>query len=125
MSLNQEQVFALQSQILSLQAALKQDLLARQPQLSAVVAESGDSAQNDEMHHEELAQYLHQQHEWQALLRAQARLEQNSIDICSDCGSTIPYARLHAEPSAERCIVCQQALEDHDKRLHLQHHSSM
>ncbi len=125
MSLNQEQVFALHSKILSLQQSLKQELAARQPQLSNVVAEPGDRAQNDEMHHEELAQFLHQQHEWQALLRAQARLEQHTLDVCNECGATIPFARLHAEPTAERCIGCQQALEDHDKRLHLQQHSSM
>lgn len=125
MSLNQEQLFTLQSQILSLQRALKDDLAAKHPQHLDVVTESGDRAVNDEMHHEELAHYLHQQHEWQALLSAQARLEQNSIDICCECGQAIPYARLHAEPTAERCITCQQALEDHDKRLHLQQHSSM
>lgn len=125
MSLNQEQLVTLQSQLLSLQATLKHDLVAKRPQNLEVIAESGDRALNDEMHHDELAQYLHQQHEWQALLRALARLEQHSIDVCNECGKSIPFARLHAEPTAERCIDCQQALEDHDKRLHLQQHSSM
>jgi hypothetical protein len=38
---------------------------------------------------------------------------------------TIPFARLEAEPTAERCIDCQSKLEANDHRLHLHPHSSM
>lgn len=43
----------------------------------------------------------------------------NVADICSECGATIPFARLEAEPTAERCIDCQGKLEANDRAVRI------
>lgn len=42
---------------------------------------------------------------------ALGRIEEGSYGVCSVCGLDIAAARLQANPSAERCIVCQSAFE--------------
>lgn len=43
--------------------------------------------------------------------RALMRLEEGSFGQCMDCGQPIPLARLQAEPSAARCVSCQEIYE--------------
>ena len=43
--------------------------------------------------------------------RALKRLEDGAYGRCIDCDEPIPSARLHAYPSAARCIRCQEAFE--------------
>ncbi|MFO1323876.1 MAG: TraR/DksA family transcriptional regulator [Burkholderiales bacterium] len=47
---------------------------------------------------------------------AQGRLADGTYGECVDCGAAIPYARLAANPSAARCIACQEKLEAHQRR---------
>src|SRR5262245_22488030 len=42
---------------------------------------------------------------------ALARLSEGSYGLCEDCGQRIPQARLEAEPTALRCIQCQEIHE--------------
>jgi RNA polymerase-binding protein DksA len=42
---------------------------------------------------------------------ALARLSEGSYGLCEDCGQRIPEARLEAEPTALRCIRCQELYE--------------
>lgn len=42
---------------------------------------------------------------------ALARLSEGSYGLCEDCGQGIPQARLEAEPTALRCIQCQERYE--------------
>jgi len=42
---------------------------------------------------------------------ALARLSEGSYGRCEDCGQHIPEARLEAEPTALRCIRCQEKYE--------------
>ena len=42
---------------------------------------------------------------------ALARIQEGTYGFCVDCGQEIPRARLQANPSAERCILCQSARE--------------
>ena len=42
---------------------------------------------------------------------ALARLSEGSYGLCEDCGQRIPQARLEAEPTALRCIRCQELYE--------------
>jgi RNA polymerase-binding protein DksA len=39
------------------------------------------------------------------------RLSDGSYGLCEDCGQRIPQARLDAEPTALRCIKCQELYE--------------
>lgn len=42
---------------------------------------------------------------------AHRRMKDGSYGLCSQCGQDIGYARLRANPSAERCISCQTQFE--------------
>jgi len=44
------------------------------------------------------------------------RLKDGTYGECVDCGNDIPFARLHANPSASRCIACQERVEASQKR---------
>jgi DnaK suppressor protein len=44
------------------------------------------------------------------------RMKDGTYGECVDCGVHIPYARLHANPSAARCIACQEKLEASQRR---------
>ncbi|MBN8506029.1 MAG: TraR/DksA family transcriptional regulator [Burkholderiales bacterium] len=39
------------------------------------------------------------------------RLRADDYGACSDCGATIPFDRLRAQPVATRCVNCQQRAE--------------
>ncbi len=41
------------------------------------------------------------------------RIQAGTYGQCTDCGITIPPARLHVYPSAKRCIDCQSLAEQH------------
>lgn len=49
--------------------------------------------------------------ELQAIERALQRVADGSYGLCLQCGAPIPAARLHAQPTAERCVSCQAAAE--------------
>lgn len=42
---------------------------------------------------------------------ARARMEQGTYGKCAECGNEVPYERLEAMPSAERCAPCQEMYE--------------
>lgn len=44
------------------------------------------------------------------------RVKDGTYGECVDCGTHIPFARLHANPSASRCIACQERLEASQRR---------
>ena len=42
---------------------------------------------------------------------ALARINEGSYGLCESCGQEIPAARLQAEPTALRCVHCQELYE--------------
>src|SRR5262245_42517195 len=44
------------------------------------------------------------------------RMKDGTYGECVECGNDIPYARLQANPSASRCIACQERLEASQRR---------
>jgi DnaK suppressor protein len=46
-----------------------------------------------------------------AIDEALKRVADGSFGLCVDCGVNIPNARLHASPTALRCVACQEKLE--------------
>jgi RNA polymerase-binding protein DksA len=42
---------------------------------------------------------------------ALGRLNDGSYGLCADCDRAIPIARLEAEPTALRCVQCQELFE--------------
>ena len=47
---------------------------------------------------------------------ALTRVADGSYGTCVECGEPIPHARLAANPSAARCIACQERLEAGTRR---------
>ena len=41
------------------------------------------------------------------------RIEAGTYGECTDCGTEISAARLHATPEAARCVHCQEKAEQH------------
>lgn len=54
--------------------------------------------------------------ELSAVEAALARIEDGSYGVCSDCGEPIGWPRLNVQPTAERCIACQEKLESRTGR---------
>ncbi|MEO8508055.1 MAG: TraR/DksA C4-type zinc finger protein [Betaproteobacteria bacterium] len=50
---------------------------------------------------------------------ALGRIQDGTYGTCVECGMPIPYARLAANPSAPRCIACQEKLEAGQHRGHV------
>lgn len=57
--------------------------------------------------------------ELRAIRAALERIADGSYGLCVDCGAEIAAERLAAQPSAARCIGCQQAVEH--RHLTLRH----
>jgi DnaK suppressor protein len=49
--------------------------------------------------------------ELEAIQAALARLDAGTYGLCDTCGETISAARLTAMPMAQRCVACQERLE--------------
>jgi DnaK suppressor protein len=49
--------------------------------------------------------------ELNAIVRTRARIEDGSYGECLECGYAIPFERLEAQPTAERCAPCQDIYE--------------
>lgn len=49
--------------------------------------------------------------ELDAVDAALKRIEAGTYGVCTDCGTDIPAARLHAAPETPRCLSCQDKLE--------------
>jgi DnaK suppressor protein len=49
--------------------------------------------------------------ELRAIAAARMRMDEGNYGACVDCGTDIPYERLEALPTAERCAPCQEQYE--------------
>jgi DnaK suppressor protein len=45
------------------------------------------------------------------------RMDDGSYGTCTDCGESIGWPRLNAQPTAERCIACQEKVEKRAARM--------
>ena len=59
----------------------------------------------------ELAEIERDKEELAGILRARDQLVEGSYGNCVDCGQAIPIERLMVQPTALRCIGCQNAWE--------------
>ncbi|HZI82389.1 MAG TPA: TraR/DksA family transcriptional regulator [Casimicrobiaceae bacterium] len=48
---------------------------------------------------------------------ARVRIADGSYGTCVDCGEPIGWPRLNAQPTAERCIACQEKVERRAARI--------
>lgn len=71
------------------------------------VGDPGDESMALQLADLNLAEMENELREARAIERALERIKEQSYGYCSECGSEIPYARLEAYPTAERCMPCQ------------------
>lgn len=73
--------------------------------------QSGDWAQFDGERDLAMAIDQRETEELKAIDEALKRIANGSYGECTDCGVDIPAARLHASPTALRCLNCQERAE--------------
>lgn len=81
------------------------ELLDRQP------ADVGDQSFADMLADLNLAMLNRHVEELRETDAARTRVEDGTYGACEDCGADIGIDRLRAQPSARRCIVCQERRE--------------
>ena len=73
--------------------------------------QSGDRAQTEAERDVMFTLEERESAELVAIDDALQRIADGSYGLCVDCGVSIPTARLHANPTALRCVTCQDKLE--------------
>ncbi len=72
-----------------------------------------DRAQAISERNDEFAMNEHETAELGDIEAALERMDAGTYGQCTDCGVSIPSARLNAYPTAKRCIDCQTLKEQH------------
>ncbi len=70
-----------------------------------------DQAQAISERNDEFAMNEHETAELGDIEAAMERMDTGTYGQCTDCGASIPPARLNAYPTAKRCIDCQTVAE--------------
>ena len=70
-----------------------------------------DRAVSDWVRDVGIAQVVRDTRELDEVEAALRRVADKSYGACTDCGESIPRARLEASPAAIRCVPCQQKVE--------------
>ena len=71
------------------------------------VGDPGDESMAAQLVDLNLAEAQSEVRELRAIEEAFGRLADDTYGYCTECGTEIPYARLEAYPTAERCTECQ------------------
>ncbi|NIR59785.1 MAG: TraR/DksA family transcriptional regulator [Gammaproteobacteria bacterium] len=117
--LTREQSRALREQLQgrydTLIADVRQELLQadneRYAELAGLVHDPGDESVADLISDLDLADIDRHIGELRDLEAAFDRVRRGEYGICVDCGDDIGFDRLHAYPTAKRCLPCQQRHE--------------
>ncbi|MBH9554175.1 TraR/DksA family transcriptional regulator [Inhella gelatinilytica] len=102
----------LQQTALEREQTLQSGGVSRVEQAAQLLADDPDAPREHEGDREvtlELADRL--MGDARALNDALLRLRGGDYGLCTDCGSNIPFDRLKAQPTALRCIACQERAE--------------
>jgi DnaK suppressor protein len=77
-----------------------------------------DDALADAAAEMDVAMVIRESRELQEIEAALARIADGSYGICADCGGEIGSARLKANPTAKRCLHCQENSERARGQMH-------
>lgn len=90
--------------------------------LSGEVGDAGDRSVADLIADTGKAQMVRDMQEFNEVEAALARLDGGDYGLCEDCGVEIAAARLQVQPTAWRCVRCQQR---HEKTFDTPERSTM
>jgi len=80
-------------------------------QLAGAVHDAGDEAVANLLHDITLQSVHRDVEELRAVEAALERLAQGRLGTCTDCGEPVGAKRLEVQPTATRCIACEQRHE--------------
>lgn len=75
------------------------------------VEDDGERGEEEARHTVRRAEQGRDTLELRAIAAALQRMDEGGYGECVDCGCDIPLARLQVEPSAARCLSCQDKVE--------------
>jgi len=119
MSLQQEQLSNLRAALIARRATLTAEIrgeVARAREdtfgnIAGEVSDRGEEAVADLVFDLDNAEVSRDIGELRAIEAALARMADGGYGTCDDCGEQIAYERLNAQPTATRCVQCQQVHE--------------
>jgi RNA polymerase-binding transcription factor DksA len=97
----------LQMRVREAKAAAAERPSSQGPQVEDM-AEEGEQRLRTGIEHAEM---LRDQEELTDIAAARERLAGGSYGQCADCGQVIAFQRLTAQPTATRCVICQEGYE--------------
>lgn len=80
-------------------------------QIAQAVRDEGDASFSDLIMHLNLSDIDRDAQELRRIDNALVRIKEGTFGYCVDCGLDIPFGRLQAEPTAARCVRCQELYE--------------
>ena len=108
------QLIAARTELLERMAQERGGLVSRADMAAAHDVRSfDDRAQAISERNDEFAMNEHETAELGDIDAALERIQAGTYGICTDCGVSIPPARLNAYATAKRCIDCQAQAEHH------------
>lgn len=117
--IDQQQALGFKNRLRDRAAQLRDEVQrARERSLQETPANIADRARDSEddsfadlIVHTNLAEMDRDVDELRMIDSALQRISAGTYGECSDCGQPIATARLEAEPTAERCLTCQELYE--------------
>ena len=91
--------------------ALRQQDTAETLHLANRLDETGDDALADLEISLDIASVERDMGELRNVIQALGRIHTPEFGVCSDCEAEIPFRRLEVEPTALRCVTCQDRYE--------------
>lgn len=76
-----------------------------------LLQDGDDAPQRDADREVDLATADREIAEMGAVSQALKRLQEPDYGLCTDCGASIPFARLQLEPHTLRCVACESQRE--------------
>jgi RNA polymerase-binding protein DksA len=117
MSLTDEQIAGLREQIRVRSRLLEAEIAAKLREPSEDLEELGRTGDQADVAWAEtetgldLTEAQRDIEEWRGLRDALRRIDEGRYGVCVECGVDVPIERLHTQPLAVRCVICQARRE--------------
>jgi DnaK suppressor protein len=117
MTLTDQQIAILRERMHARSRALESEIALKLRESTEDLEEMGRTGDHADMAWVEtesgldLAEAQRDIEEWRGLRDALRRIDEGSYGVCTECGIDVPIERLHSQPLAMRCVICQSRRE--------------